>query len=48
MSITEWYARHFGIGDIDVAESAWLGDWVRRHQNSLRYSDAAQRWFWAA
>lgn len=43
--IMEIYARHFGIGDLDVAESPWLADWIKRHSNRLFYSHLQYRWF---
>lgn len=44
--MSAWYAKHFGIGDQDILEAAWLKDWVQRHHNSLEYNFAAMRWFW--
>ncbi len=42
----QWYAEHFGIGLIDAEESPWVYDWVDRHHNHLRWSDATYRWYW--
>ena len=42
----EWYATVFGIGELDIAEAPWVGDWVKRHHNNLRYSPITLRWFW--
>jgi hypothetical protein len=42
----QWYATHFGIGDIDAAEAPWVMDWIKRHHNQLRYDERVYRWFW--
>jgi hypothetical protein len=44
----EWFARECGIADHDIAEAAWLGNWMKRHHNCLRYDELTCRWFWSA
>ena len=44
----EWYAKHFGIGEIDILEAPWIADWIDRNRHRLRYSDLVYRWFLVA
>lgn len=46
MSTIEWYARNFGISDLDIAEADWVRDWVLRNRNRLRYDHIAFMWQW--
>lgn len=45
MKPEEFYARVFGIGDLDIAEAPWLEVWIEHNRHRLRYSHAQYRWF---
>lgn len=45
-NIIVWYAKVFGISDLDISESDWLSHWVKRHHNSLQYHPETFTWTW--
>lgn len=45
-SLLVWYAKNFGISDIDMLEANWVADWVKRNHNRLQYCLITYRWKW--
>lgn len=41
-----WYAKEFGISNVDIAEAEWVADWVKRNLNSLCYDPVTFRYKW--
>jgi hypothetical protein len=47
-SLLAWYAKNFGISDLDVAEAEWVAHWVKSNHNRLRYNPNLCVWRWVA
>ena len=41
-----WYAKTFGISDLDIAEESWVAEWIKRHGNNLCYNPMRFVWEW--
>jgi hypothetical protein len=45
-SLLKWYAKTFGISDLDISEADWVAHWVKRNRNRLVYNPLVCVWRW--
>lgn len=41
-----WYAKTFGISDLDINETDWMAHWCKRHHNQLKYDPLRCVYVW--